>query len=50
MRKIGSAVEHQEIRQCICRPRVEEYGLNAIIIHNSFDGREYFEEEDDQTD
>lgn len=33
--------EHDtESRYCDCRPRIEMYGDNALVIHNSWDGRE----------
>jgi len=31
---------HSESFDCHCKPRVETEGLNMIVIHNSFDGRE----------
>ena len=39
---VDDTVEHIETQKCWCKPRVEENG--QIIIHNSFDGREDFEE------
>jgi len=35
--------EHVELRQCPCRPRVDDVEGTAIVVHNSYDGREYFE-------
>lgn len=35
--------EHEDLRQCPCRPQVEEVCGGAVVIHNSYDGREYFE-------
>lgn len=37
-------VPHVESEQCWCKPKVEENG--QLIIHNSFDGREDFEDID----
>ena len=31
-----------ENNNCVCEPNIEENGL--LVIHNSFDGREYAEE------
>jgi hypothetical protein len=39
---INDEVAHVENESCWCKPRVEENG--QLIIHNSFDGREDFEE------
>lgn len=40
---------HVLVRQCLCRPIV--FGDDPIyrdrVIHNSYDGREYFEDEQD---
>jgi len=37
--------EHQFSRMCICRPRVQAVDdMSTMIIHNSFDGREAYEE------
>lgn len=33
--------EHSLSQYCLCHPRLQEVGLNGlIIIHNSWDGRE----------
>lgn len=38
-------LEHLQLRQCWCLPRVEDRGVDAsLIIHHAADGREYFEE------
>jgi hypothetical protein len=39
---------HDEVRQCWCRPRVDEEGGHPVIVHNSADGREYFEPDHDE--
>ena len=38
--------KHDENRYCWCRPRVEEdeWTTDAVIIHNSLDGRELVEQ------
>lgn len=38
---------HIENAACKCQPRVEETGGGKIIIHNAWDGREFYEEQDD---
>ena len=36
--------EHEEIRQCWCGPRFnEEISGDAVVVHNSAEGREHFE-------
>jgi hypothetical protein len=49
---VNDTIEHLELRQCWCRPRVEdaEDGSEPLVIHNSADGREYFEEQDDDAE
>ncbi len=37
---IDDLVEHEQIRQCWCRPQVVD---DLLVVHNSADGREYFE-------
>lgn len=38
--------DHTESEDCPCHPRVEEMpNGNKVIVHNSFDHREYFEED-----
>ena len=39
---VNDEVEHTESKNCWCKPHIEENG--RVIIHNSFDGREDFEE------
>lgn len=42
---VNDTVEHDtESISCWCKPRIEENG--QLVIHNSFDGREDFEEID----
>ena len=36
--------EHSNDSTCECKPRVEFENGNMIIIHNSYDGREYKEQ------
>ncbi len=41
---INDIKEHDENSMCPCHPRVEILNNgNVLIIHNSFDGREYVE-------
>ena len=40
---VNDLMEHLELRQCLCRPDVDDCGDDAVIIHHSADGREYFE-------
>ena len=37
--------EHIDSVACRCRPSVEMVKRSRVVIHNSFDGREFFEEE-----
>ena len=39
---VNDEVEHVESRDCWCKPRIEE--SEQVVVHNSFDGREDFEE------
>lgn len=41
---INDLKEHEETSTCECCPRVEFENGEMIIIHNSFDGREKYEE------
>lgn len=43
---INDLREHEtsDARTCWCRPRVEIEGICWILVHNSLDGREAFEE------
>jgi hypothetical protein len=34
---------HLELRQCWCRPRSTKRPARRVVVHNSADGREYFE-------
>ena len=37
-------LDHLQVRQCWCLPRVDEQGPDeAVIVHHAADGREYFE-------
>lgn len=41
---LNDLFEHIESRTCPCRPTCEEQSNGKwLIIHNSFDGREYWE-------
>lgn len=42
--------EHEELRQCWCRPRLEQTAWHMLVAHNSLDGREYFEPDHDEDD
>lgn len=41
---VNDLKEHTEDTICECRPKVIFENGNMIVIHNSFDGREYKEE------
>ena len=41
---IDDIKEHEESAYCDCYPRIEPHGLNNVVIHNSFDGREALEQ------
>lgn len=39
---------HDETRQCLCRPTVTlETEGGAVVVHHSYDGREYAEVDND---
>lgn len=40
---IGDTIEHLELRQCWCRPTVDDNAPDAVVVHHSADGREYYE-------
>lgn len=41
---VNDIIEHEDIRQCWCRPRIERADTPcAIVVHHSADGREHFE-------
>ena len=40
---VNDILEHQECADCWCDPEIEVVGATLLIIHNSFDGREYKE-------
>jgi hypothetical protein len=40
---VGDVRVHLELRQCWCRPHVDEEAGHSVIVHNSADGREHFE-------
>lgn len=43
---LNDLVQHLELRQCLCRPRVEELpNGHAVVVHHAADGREAFEED-----
>lgn len=37
---INDLAEHEESLDCLCNPYIED----DVLVHNSFDGREYAEE------
>jgi hypothetical protein len=41
---IGDLREHDETRDCWCRPKLQCVERTIIVIHNSADGRELIEE------
>lgn len=41
---IDDLEEHEESTTCKCKPDVQYEDGNMIIVHNSFDGREFIEE------
>lgn len=38
-----TAEEHQQGAECRCRPTVEVQGAYLLVIHNSYDKREFIE-------
>ena len=36
---VDDTVKHQESRRCWCEPKI----IDGVVVHNSFDGREDFE-------
>jgi len=44
---VDDSKEHICSPKCPCNPSVEVEGANLVYIHNSWDGREYFEEIDE---
>jgi hypothetical protein len=40
---INDSDEHVESSTCKCRPKIISENGEMIIVHNSFDGREYVE-------
>lgn len=34
---------HDELRQCWCRPSLDDESLHVVVVHHSMDWREYFE-------
>lgn len=47
---LNDAIEHLESRSCLCRPRIEEISLHAVVIHHAADGREHFESDYQSTE
>ena len=42
---VNDLKEHEELTTCECKPRIEILDDGEImVIHNSYDGREYIEE------
>lgn len=37
---------HIESAACKCEPRVEDREAGTLVVHNAWDGREFFETED----
>ena len=35
--------EHEESTTCQCKPKIIENNGEIIVVHNSYDGREYVE-------
>jgi hypothetical protein len=46
---VDDTEQHSESYKCHCNPEVRNEGLNMLVIHNSFDGREIIEEAIAQT-
>lgn len=42
--QINDIKEHEEASTCQCDPKVMHEDGDMIIVHNSYDGRELFEE------
>jgi hypothetical protein len=40
---VNDTREHMDIRQCWCRPTLDEEAGHVVVVHQSADGREYFE-------
>lgn len=40
---VNDLAKHLESSTCECNPKIEYINGNMIIIHNSFDGREFVE-------
>ena len=39
-------IVHEATRQCLCRPHlVELTATDTMVVHHSYDGREYWEED-----
>lgn len=47
---INDIYTHEENTTCRCRPSIELENGDMIVIHNSFDGREYIEQLTDNID
>lgn len=45
---INDLQEHKESVSCWCNPRVEHEMNGDVVVHNSLDKREYFEEENEK--
>ena len=43
----GDKQPHEKDVSCPCNPRVEVEGASLIVVHNSYDYREYIEEAKD---
>lgn len=42
---VGDLKEHNsDGKLCHCKPRLEKEGDGWVVIHNAYDGREFFEE------
>ena len=40
---------HLESAACKCAPRVESAESGTVVIHNAYDGREFYEGEEDES-
>lgn len=47
---IDDLIAHEASLDCVCGPREDNYGYGVIFVHNSLDGREEHEEENQTTE
>jgi hypothetical protein len=43
---VADSKSHTEVgTRCKCEPRIEQVGDGTIVVHNAYDGREFYETE-----